>query len=62
MSEVQLHIAEDGTVYVERGTPEQNEMVRQLLTGEIEDPEALERFLHITDNSELLFGDSVLCG
>ena len=62
MTELQLYIAEDGTVYVERGTPEQNAMVRQLLEGEIDDPEALDRFLYMTENSELLFGDSVLCG
>lgn len=61
--EVSILLQPDGTVLVPRGTKEQNNIVRGLvsdLAGVSQ--EQIESFLSMTDDGELLFGESTHCG
>lgn len=63
MSEIEIIIQSDGTVLIPRGTQEQNNLVRFVINNVAGiSSEAIESFLSITDNSELLFGEMTHCG
>ncbi len=55
---VSIIIQPDGTVLVPRGTKKTNDLVRSLLYGVSE----VESFLSLTDEVDLIFGDSTHCG
>ena len=62
MSDIEIVILPDGTFLVPRGVKEQNDMVRELFSTESNDPEGLDGFLSMTDDVEILFGESTYCG
>jgi len=62
MLEFELTINEDGSIQVGRGTKEYNDIMRDIFKEMGTDPEGLNRFLSITDDIEMIFGDEVLCG
>ena len=59
---IDIIIEPDGSLMVERGTKEQNKILPELLGGMIEDPDALHRFISMTDHVEIVDGDTTLCG
>ena len=59
---VDIVIRPDGSLLIERGTKEQNNLFLRLLEGNVEDPEALRSFMSLTENAEILIGDTTLCG
>ena len=61
MNDVEIIIQPDGSLLIPRGTLEENIVVMDVF-GELTDKNSLESFLSVTSNSELLFGNSHLCG
>ena len=59
---VDFIIEPDGSILIERGTKEQNKILLGLLEGNITDPESLYQFVSMTDNVEIIDGDTSLCG
>ena len=57
--EFEIIIQPDGTMLIPRGSKEQNDVVRQILDGL---GVSAEEFLSVTDESDILFGQSTLCG
>lgn len=55
-------IQPDGSILVPRGNAEQNHVSMGILQGQTGDDAHLEHFFEVADESELLFGDSELCG
>ena len=59
---VDIIIEPDGSLLVESGTKEQNNILLRLLEGSVKDPDALYQFISMTDNVEIIDGDTTLCG
>ena len=57
-------IQSDGTLLVERGTPENNQLLSTLLEGMASQDElnGLLNFFSVSDESELIIGPEGLCG
>ncbi len=60
MTEVEVEILDNGDIMVSRGTPEENKLLWDVLQTSIVDPGSLSQFL--ANPSELLVGDSEMCG
>ena len=60
--EVEYIIQTDGSILVPRGNIDQNEVSSQIFKGQTTDENNLDRFFSLADESELIFGDSELCG
>lgn len=58
---IEIIIQKDGSMLVPRGTAEENEALREILS-DIDDPAALDHFFSVTEDCERLFGDQFLCG
>ena len=59
---IDIVIEPDGSLLIERGTKEQNNLLLRLLEGNIIDPESLRQFISMTDAVEIIDGDTTLCG
>lgn len=59
---VDIIIEPDGSLLIERGTKEQNNILLRLLEGNIKDPEALRNFMSMADDTEIIDGGTTLCG
>lgn len=59
--ELEITILPDGSIMVERGSPEQNQLLLELLGDSLTD-DSLQQFISFIDDSELLFGETTLCG
>jgi len=59
--EIEIVILPDGSLMVERGTEAQNNQLQRLIGGFLTD-DSLQQFTSLLDDSELLFGDTTLCG
>ncbi len=57
-------IQEDGDVLIPRGTARENQFYKELLKDMVSDDtrESLDKFFAVTDDSEIIFGSSGLCG
>lgn len=60
MTEVEVEILDDGSLMVCRGTSEENKLLWDILQTSVVDPNSLSQFL--SNSSEILVGDSELCG
>ena len=60
-TEVEIIINPDGSCLIVRGHSHHNSVLRELFK-DAKDPKALEEFLSVTDDSDILFGPSGLCG
>lgn len=58
---INISVQNDGTCIVPRGTSHQNQIICELLDG-VADLEGLYDFFALRENSEMIFGDSDLCG
>lgn len=61
-SEIEITILPDGRFLIPRGSQDQNAITLQVFSGESTNEEHLAGFFSIADESELIFGDSELCG
>lgn len=52
---------ENGKIFIPRGSEEDNKIILDLF-ADIVGEEALKSFIHISDEREVLFGNSLLCG
>ena len=59
---VEIIVGPDGGLLVERGTKEQNDLLLKILGDNIKDPESLNYFISMTENVEIIDGDTILCG
>jgi len=59
--EIEIILLPDGSLMVERGSPEQNKVLLELLEGSVAD-DSLQQFTSLVDDAEILFGDTTLCG
>ena len=55
-------VTEDGTVLVPRGTKTTNDAVRKILHDFKRDNAETEAFFKVTDDVELIFGETTYCG
>lgn len=60
--QIEIEILPDGSFLVPRGTKLQNNILRTIFNGEILDEEGFHRFLEMTDDAELIVGETTLCG
>lgn len=62
-AQAEIIIQPDGTILIPRGTKQENSLIRDLVS-DMQGPsqDAIEAFLSVTDNSELLFGETTHCG
>ncbi len=61
MLSIEIVIQPDGSLLIERGLPDQNTLTCDLLAG-LANFEELRNFFAVTDKSELIFGETTLCG
>ncbi len=59
--EIEIILLPDGSMMLERGSPEQNKILLELLEGSLTD-DSLHQFTSFIDDAEILFGDTSLCG
>lgn len=59
--ELEIVILPDGSLMLERGSEAQNNQLQRLLEGFLTD-DSLHQFTSLLEDSELLFGDTTLCG
>lgn len=60
--EIEITLLPNGGIMVERSDLNQNNLLRDLFLGKIEDESAFSQFLEMTDQAEIIFGDTTLCG
>jgi len=59
--DIEIILLPNGSLMVERGSPEQNKVLLELLEGSLTD-DSLQQFTSLVDDAEILFGDTTLCG
>lgn len=63
MTSINLTIQADGSILIPRGTKEHNDIIRNLSKMfDEQQQQMIENFLLVTDDCELLLGDTTLCG
>lgn len=60
--EVEIIILPSGSVLLPRGEKPDNDLIRGLIDGVVANANEVEAFLSVTDDIELLFGQTTHCG
>jgi len=60
----EIIIQSNGDLLIPRGTARENQFFKELLTDMVADDtrDSLDKFFAVTDDSEIIFGSSGLCG
>ncbi len=59
---LELVFLPDGTVMVERGTPAQNDLLLSIFGDSILDKSSFQQFISMTEDAEMLIGETTFCG
>ena len=52
----------NGTLLITQGTSSQNAIIRDVIDNLAESKDQINNFLSLSEDSEIIFGDTILCG